>query len=106
HVAQKLSQKIIDSFQKLNPKSTIDTAYFIWRKPYLSVGQDTFIHQMLLNCGFQNVFADYFRYPEISAEQLQTSQPALILLSSEPYPFQEKHIREFQAICPNALVKL
>ncbi|RDC62390.1 helical backbone metal receptor [Adhaeribacter pallidiroseus] len=104
--AQQLIQKILNSFQNLKPTRKIPAAYFIWRQPYLSVGQDTFIHQMLKSCGFVNVFANFSRYPEITATQLQAAQPKVILLSSEPYPFREKHVQEFQALCPSAIIKL
>jgi ABC-type Fe3+-hydroxamate transport system substrate-binding protein len=105
-LAHYLLQKILNSFQNVRSIRTIPTAYFIWREPYMSVGQDTFIHQMLNYCGFQNIFTNSFRYPLITPEQLRAANPQLILLSSEPYPFKEKHFREFQSICPNALIKL
>ena len=82
------------------------TAYFIWRKPYMAVGGNNFIDAMLQHCGFHNVFSNLERYPEITTEQLQKANPQLILLSSEPYPFKEKHIAEFQAICPQATIKV
>ncbi|PSR57221.1 cobalamin-binding protein [Adhaeribacter arboris] len=104
--AEKLTQKIKTFFQKINSTLDLPTAYFIWRKPYMSVGPDTFIHEMLKICGFLNAFSAYNRYPEINAEQLQAANPTLILLSSEPYPFKEKHIQEFRNICPHAIVKL
>ena len=56
--------------------------------------------------GFDNVFAHLQRYPEIDAEQLERARPELILLSSEPYPFAEKHIAEYRDICPHAQVLL
>lgn len=81
-------------------------AYFIWRKPYMVVATGTFIDDMLGRAGFRNVFASQARYPEITAEQLAAAGPQRILLSSEPYPFGEKHIAEFQAICPNAKIEI
>jgi hypothetical protein len=72
----------------------------------MSVGADTFIHHILSKAGFSNVFAHLSRYPVIQPEVLQAIKPRLILLSSEPYPFQEKHFREFQDICPEAIIKL
>lgn len=99
-------QEIKAEFAGLPPYPTITASYFIWRKPYMSVGQDTFIHQMLQAADFTNVFAHLNRYPEIAAADLQKSNPALILLSSEPYPFKEKHIGEVKEICPSAHVKL
>ncbi len=62
---------------------------------------------MLKRCGLNNVFTTLTeRYPKVSAEQIAEAKPELILLSSEPYPFKEKHIQEFQAICPNAKIMI
>lgn len=105
--AEQIAQGIAAGFQKLQPvQPAIPTAYFIWRGPYMAVGSDNFIDHLLQRCGFSNVFADQPRYPEVSPEQLRAAAPKLILLSSEPYPFQEKHITEFQEICPEAVVKV
>ncbi len=104
--AQFLIQKIAGSFQNIPVALNIPTAYFIWRAPYLSVGHNTFIHQMLQTCGLRNVFSDLERYPVITGPFLQTARPKLILLSSEPYPFRQKHVSEFKQLCPEALVKL
>jgi ABC-type Fe3+-hydroxamate transport system substrate-binding protein len=79
-------------------------AYFIWRKPYMVAANDTFIHTMLETAGFRNVFANRTRYPAITPADLQTAQPDLIFLSSEPFPFSEKHIDEFRTICPSAKI--
>jgi ABC-type Fe3+-hydroxamate transport system substrate-binding protein len=92
-------------------------AYFIWRKPYICAGANTFIDHMLSICGFENVFAspptpllkergETARYPVITTEEIQEANPALIFLSSEPYPFRKKHIQEFQSICPHAKIVL
>lgn len=67
---------------------------------------DTFIHAMLERAGFQNAFANRIRYPEITPDDLQITQPDLIFLSSEPYPFNAKHIAELQDICPSARIML
>ncbi|GAB2863915.1 TroA family protein [Hymenobacter ruber] len=84
----------------------ISAAYFIWRKPYMVAAEGTFIDDMLRRAGFANVFANQARYPEITAEQLAAAAPQRILLSSEPYPFGEKHLAEFQAICPAAKIEI
>ena len=102
---------IINDIQKrfdlLNPIHTKKTAYFIWQNPMMSVNKSRFIHNMMSRCGFENIFATTNDdYPEISEEQLQELNPEIILLSSEPYPFKEKHIEQFQEICPTAIIKL
>ncbi len=68
-------------------------------------GKGTFIDSMLQKCGLVNAFDDA-RYPEIDAAKLKAAKSDVILLSSEPYPFKEKHIAEFKAILPSAIVKV
>jgi len=81
-------------------------AYLIWRKPYMAAGSGTFIDSMLAHCGLDNVFSSWSRYPEINPEQLRADAPQFIFLSSEPYPFQNKHLPELQTICPQAKIML
>jgi ABC-type Fe3+-hydroxamate transport system substrate-binding protein len=84
----------------------LKTAYLIWRKPYMTVGGDTFINDMLMQCGFENIFADKPRYPEINIENLQIANCQLLLLSSEPYPFKQKHMDELSSHLPNTKIIL
>ena len=81
--------------------------YLIWREPFMAAGSDTFINDMLQKCGFNNIAKNIAgRYPEINLEDLKTMHPELILLSSEPYPFKQKHINELQLICPKSTILL
>lgn len=81
-------------------------AYFIWQNPFMVAGGDTFIDDVLKKANFENVFAESLRYPSVTVAEIQAKQPELILLSSEPYPFKEKHVQIFQEICPNARVEI
>jgi ABC-type Fe3+-hydroxamate transport system substrate-binding protein len=105
--AEQLAAEIAASFAALAaPEPLIPAAYFIWRKPYMAAASGTFIDDMLRRAGFRNVFAHLGRYPEVTAEQLAAAAPARIFLSSEPYPFKDKHLAEFQTICPAADIQL
>lgn len=84
--------------------TNLRTAYFIWKDPYMTAGCNTFIDHMLGRCQLENVFANTSRYPAVTEHDIRQAAPELILLSSEPYPFKEKHIEEFKAICPAAKV--
>jgi ABC-type Fe3+-hydroxamate transport system substrate-binding protein len=99
-------QDIRGAFAALNPAGLIPAAYFIWKEPYMTVGHDTFIQDMLGQAGFANVFQGRSRYPEVQPEEIRQARPQVILLSSEPYPFRDKHRDEFQALCPGAQVIL
>lgn len=105
--AAALEQGIESGFAQLRPvQPGIKTAYFIWRKPYMAVGSHNIIDHILGRCGFVNAFAHRQRYPEVTLDELQQASPQLILLSSEPYPFKEKHMAEFQELCPQASIKV
>ncbi|MBU3714684.1 MAG: cobalamin-binding protein [Ferruginibacter sp.] len=98
--AQVISQ-IQHSFDGLKyHEEKIPSAYLIWKKPYMTAGSDTFIHDMMHKAGFENVFASKKRYPEITIEDLKNSGCKIVLLSSEPYPFKEKHIQEIECELP------
>ncbi len=101
-----LKLRIENMFKELPIQNTISNrqsaAYFIWNNPYMIAGNNTFIDDMLSRCGFTNVFAspNLSRYPEVSKEQILKANPQVTLLSSEPYPFKEKHVEEIKNICP------
>lgn len=80
------------------------TAYLIWKDPYMTVGGDTFIHDMLDRAGFENIFARQTRYPGITIDQL--ARCPLLLLSSEPYPFRQKHVDALQKQLPGTKILL
>jgi len=82
------------------------TAYLIWKDPYMTVGGDTFIHDMLTRSGCNNIFSLHSRYPEITLQELKAAGVELLLLSSEPYPFREKHIKTLQAELPGTRIML
>ncbi|NOT36410.1 MAG: ABC transporter substrate-binding protein [Saprospiraceae bacterium] len=90
-------QKSRQSFQKLVSDVTkeIRVCYLIWRNPYMAVGAETYIHSMIKECGFINVFEDKNRYPEVTLEDILERNPDWVFLSSEPYPFKEIHLNEF-----------
>lgn len=105
--AQAIAATIQSRFAQLMPATPpIRVAYFIWRKPYLVAGANTFIDHVLSRCGFENIAGQLARYPELSPQYVQATNPQVILLSSEPFPFSEKHVEEFQQLCPHAKIKL
>jgi ABC-type Fe3+-hydroxamate transport system substrate-binding protein len=102
-IAHEISEKFA-SLQSANRKSRV--AYFIWNAPKMSVGNDTFIHHIITAAGWENVFSDKERYPEITDKMLAHSGAEFVLLSSEPFPFSEKHVAEYQLILPHAQILL
>lgn len=104
--AIKLRQELEEAIYAVSSTHNIPTAYLIWREPYMTVGSDTYIHALMKKCGFQNIFGHQTRYPETTFTELENLQPKLILLSSEPYPFKQKHSEEIAAKIPSTKVIL
>jgi ABC-type Fe3+-hydroxamate transport system substrate-binding protein len=102
-----LLQQINNAFSQLPTQdSRLRTAYLIWQKPYMAAGGDTFIHSMLELAGFDNICKEQTRYPEVTIAELKNANCELLLLSSEPFPFQQKHIDELQPLLPNTKIIL
>ncbi len=76
--------------------------YLIWKNPYMTIGYDTYIHSMLKIAGFESVTEHLTRYPILG----EIKTPDYIFLSSEPYPFKEKDIKELQEIFPTSKIQL
>lgn len=99
------SEKIISEIlsQRKSFLPTIKVLYFIWHKPDYAAGKNTFIDAMLNEAGFENCLTEK-RYPEITPEEIKELHPEYIFLSSEPFPFSEKHQNYFREMFPNAKI--
>ena len=106
--AIEISTKIKSGFDSLAISQSHNlTLYLIWREPYMAAGNDTFINDMLKRCGLKNACNSMnSRYPEIDLITLQKLNPKFIFLSSEPYPFKQKHIDELKNSCPDSEILL
>ncbi len=106
--AEAIATEIAAGFAALRPDPHgYSVAYLIWREPWMAAGPGTFIDDMLRRCGHVNAFAHRAeRYPEVSPAELAAADPDLVFLSSEPYPFGEKHIAEVAMVLPGAPVRL
>ena len=102
---RRLEMEIRESLAGIKPLN-LKAAYLIWKDPYMTAGGDTFIHHMMEAAGIENVFKEKSRYPEISVENIRDSGANLILLSSEPYQFKNKHIEALSTVLPEQKVLL
>ncbi|WP_262987293.1 ABC transporter substrate-binding protein [Lishizhenia tianjinensis] len=104
--AEGLCQDITKEFQKLKPLHlNKKVLYLIWKDPYMGVGPNTFVHHILEDhLGAINILEEE-RYPVLELANLMP-QPEMILLSSEPFPFKEKHSLELQMLFPKAEILL
>lgn len=90
------------------PSSTADPARAfvpIWRRPWMSLGPDTYGSSLLAWLGIDNIFADSAdRYPECSTEAIVAARPDIVLAPTEPYPFGDRHLAELSDFAPARLV--
>ena len=102
--ATELIAAIRSEMDQVPDEPPLSAAYLIWREPWMTVGHDTYIHSVMTHWNLENVFASESRYPKTTLPGLSKKQPDLILLSSEPYPFKDKHVMEVSESCPNSRV--
>jgi len=94
----------------------------IWKDPYMTINEDTYVHDVLRVCGGDNIFAHRQRrfplaadlgqqpeatgeryterdrrYPRITLEEMAALCPAVILLPDEPYVFSQADMADFTA---------
>lgn len=96
-----------NDLQVLATEKQIDkrVLYLIWKKPYMVAGRETYINDILSRIGLKNVVSE-LRYPLFDKEAIGASNPDLVFLSSEPYPFKQTDIEEFKAVNPSAEVMI
>jgi ABC-type Fe3+-hydroxamate transport system substrate-binding protein len=100
--ANEIIQDIQTNFSRIKKlENSPKVLYFIWKKPWMCAGKDTFIDHMLTLCGFDNA-ATMNRYPTI--EEKEFPDVEYVFLSSEPYPFKEKDVLEMKEFFPNAKI--
>ncbi len=101
-----ISELIKEDFLNI-PSLNGTVLYFIWANPYMVAGNNTFIGYLLNKLGLINGVEDVDgRYIEIEEEEIRAIEPKYIFLSSEPYPFKEKHVTELKKIIPEGEVHL
>jgi ABC-type Fe3+-hydroxamate transport system substrate-binding protein len=95
--AQAWHARIVAARGALSPRP-FTYAYLIWRKPWMAVSGETFISAMLSEAGGENVFAAHSeRYFSLTPEALAEAGPDVVFLSSEPFPFKDRHREELAA---------
>ena len=95
-IAGELDELYAATRARLDRRPPVSVFYAIWRDPYMTVGRDTYVHDMLRVCGGANVFADRpERYPTVTLDEIAARRPTVILLPDEPFRFRPKHVGDF-----------
>ncbi|HEU5393471.1 MAG TPA: cobalamin-binding protein [Candidatus Methylomirabilis sp.] len=68
----------------------------IWKNPWMACNRDTYVHDVLVTCGGENITAERpERYPRVTLEEVAAAAPEVILLPDEPFRFGPKHLPLF-----------
>jgi hypothetical protein len=90
----------------------VSVLYLIWREPWMTVARDTYISRLLAHAACITLpavdggAAGAARYPRLTGDERWLAGVDEVWLSSEPYAFGAAHVREAQALCPRARVRL
>ena len=95
-LADDLAARCARTRARLAGRAPTPVFYPIWREPWMAVGGDTYIHDVLTTCGGANVFADRARYPSTTLDEVATLAPEVVLLPDEPFRFRRIHLRDFE----------
>lgn len=104
NIGRAIQKNIKDLKVFIKDKPELNVAYFIWKNPWMVAGKDTFINYLLELNRFKNVYKELGRYPEINMRLEENVN--LVLLSSEPFPFKEKHVEQLYKHYTSAKIQL
>jgi hypothetical protein len=82
-----------------------DAFVAVWRRPWMSLATDTYGASLLDLLGVGTVFGESLdRYPEVTLDEVSARAPNIVLLPSEPYAFDERHVAEVEEGVPGVPV--
>ncbi len=85
--------------------------YLIWHNPWMTVARDTYISRMLATAHWRTLpevaggERGAARYPVVHGDEPWLASVQRVLLSSEPFRFDDTHLQAAQALCPQATVQ-
>ena len=95
-LADDLTRRYDEVRRAVARRPPVPVFYAIWRGPYMTIGRDTYIHDMLHVCGGANVFGDRAeRYPTVTLDDVARQRPNVIILPDEPFRFRRTHVADF-----------
>ena len=90
--------RVTDAYEPLGLRAFVP----IWRRPWMTIGADTFGSSVLRRLGVGNVFADApdttDDYPTVELDAVAALAPDVVLVPSEPYDFTDDHLVELSSV--------
>ena len=79
------------------PDAGISVFVPIWRRPWMTINGSTYGAALLEHLGVTLVTSSFAAtYPEVQLDDIRSLRPAAVLVPSEPYVFEDRHVEELQ----------
>ena len=106
--ARSWAERIEEALSRLpSAPAPVRVAYLIWKDPFMTIGDGTYIADLLRLGGGVNALGGKTRdYPAVTETEIVESRPAILLLPDEPYRFREADRRFWQERLPGTDVRL
>ena len=100
-----LKENIVKTFSEIQvTKQQISYLYFVWKKPWMAAGNNTYTESLLSKFYLKNIINES-KYPKIELKNI-SPKPEIIFLPSEPYKFSKTDKMELQKIFPKSKILL
>lgn len=76
----------------------------IWRRPYMTVGAQTYGASLLSWCGVEVAFSDRGTYPTLEVDDLSPEHFDVVFAPTEPYPWHQRRLDELSALAPTQVI--
>ena len=88
-------EETLGSLAREAPSRPFQYAYWIWKDPWMTVNDDTYVADLLRLAGGQNVFgAEIDRYPAAEPSESGRRGASVQFFPSEPFPFRSNRHEE------------
>lgn len=97
NVGAAIREEIEKSRRDFCDREPVRAVILFWHQPYVTVNFDTYASRLLEASGAVNVFReDPIREFPVELEDMIEKGPDVLLLPSEPFPFQGRHVDQFR----------
>ena len=95
--AEQLCERLQMQLERLGSADQVRrrVLYLIWKDPWMTVSQNTYVARMLASAGLDVLAVpdSELRYPAFEWSRLDLSDCDAVLLSSEPFHFDDSHVQ-------------
>lgn len=97
-IARGIEQRLRETRDRAASRRLVRFAVLVWRRPYVVVSTPTYTSSLFECAGGRNAFAGADSpYAAITGADIARERPEVVVLPSEPFPFELRHASELLA---------